>query len=165
MSLARRILAAPAIAAVAAAFLTACQAPDIAAPGTPAVTPLLGTVLTSAPCAEIVGYKVDGNKSRAAGWYAEILAGFNVKNCSANPGNYTVQLVETNYFHAGVQEWDSGAVPLPTLGSGQSYSAKWANEGAEPRSYYQCVVTVTDSTTGAVLASQTLYVSTPTPKP
>lgn len=165
MSFARRSLPFAVLASVAAAFLTACQSPDIAAPRTPAVAPLLGTVLTSAPCAEIVGYRVDGNKSRAVGWYAEILAGFNVKNCSANPGNYSVQLVETNYLHPGVQEWDSSVIPIPALGSGQSFSAKWANEGAEPRSYYQCVVTVTDNATGAVLATQTLYVSTPTPKP
>ena len=111
----------------------------------------------AAPCAQISSYKVTTGKYQS---WAAIWANYTVKNCGIDESQ-TVTVDMINYATGNVDYSRS----LPTwLGVSKTVSQLWDNDFAPWSTTYQVRITVTETATGAVLATQSIDAGTGVPK-
>jgi len=115
-----------------------------------------GTTATLSPCAQISSFKATGGNYKT--WGA-IWVNYTVKNCGPLE-TLSINVTETNTVTGNV-EWSSTTNPY--LKTNDSYSSpNLDNDFAPQATTYLVTITVTEYSTGAVLATQTVYATTGT---
>jgi uncharacterized repeat protein (TIGR01451 family) len=110
------------------------------------------------PCAGL------GGVAAPTGYYsvwAAIWNTFTVRSCSTSSESLNVEVTETN-IATGLVDYDV-IVPMSLL-SGQNISMVLDNDFAPFNTTYTVAMTVTDSTTGTVLATSSIGATTPPPQ-
>ena len=110
-----------------------------------------------APCAQIVSYKVTTGKYQS---WAAVWTNYSVKNCGMDESQ-TITVDEINTATGVV---DFSRTWSGFLGASKSVSNVWDDDFGAWRTSYEVRITVTETATSAVLATQSAFVSTGVPK-
>jgi hypothetical protein len=126
------------------------------------------TAAPATPCAQIQGWSAPAGQTPGDRASGAVWSSWTVKNCSTGTGRYNQQISYTNLITGDVTGGPACALTTVAaygqtipMSSGQGISCKLDNDFLPLATSFTVSVNVYDTTTGAVLATQSSTVSTP----